>query len=436
MNGVLFLISRPVLFTFIQGEEDMSTKVKLGIMMFLQYAIWGAWYPVLSSYLQNTLHFTGVQLGVIYSLLPLATIISPFIAGQVADRYFSSEKVIAVMQLVGGVLLILCSQVTSYSAMMWLLLLYCMLYAPTMALTNSIAFINLQNSERDFGKIRVWGTIGWIVAGWILFAWRWISVKLNIPVPGTDTLLLAGVVSIVMGLQSFSLPHTPPRKDSAKPWAFIEALKMCRDPNFLMFIIIAFVVATELMFYYVLTAPFLESSVIGVPSKMTPAVMTIAQLAEIFVLAFLLPYFLPKYGIRKTLTIGILAWPLRYVIFALGKPAWLVIASLSLHGFCFVFFFAAAFIYVDTVAPKDIRHSAQSFITLVTYGLGNYLGSLFAGWVQSYFTSAVTAADGTMQNVINWRGVFIVPCFLTVICAVLFMLFFKDKSSAKPAVAK
>jgi nucleoside transporter len=414
----------------------MSTKVRLGIMMFLEYAIWGAWYPVLSSYLQNTLHFSGIQLGVIYSLLPLATIISPFIAGQVADRYFASEKVIAAMQLAGGVLLILCSQITSYSTMMWMLLLYCMLYAPTMALTNSIAFINLQNSEKDFGKIRVWGTIGWIASGWILFAWRWISTQFSIPVPGTDTLLLAGVVSILMGIQSFSLPHTPPRKDNAKPWAFIEALKMLKDPNFLMFIIIAFVVATELMFYYVLTAPFLESSVIGVSSKMTPAVMTIAQLAEIFVLAFLLPYFLPKYGIRKTLTIGILAWPLRYIIFAIGKPAWLVIASLSLHGFCFVFFFAAAFIYVDTIAPKDIRHSAQSFITLVTYGLGNYVGSIFAGWVQSHYTTTVAAADGTLQPVTNWTGVFIVPVFLTVLCAVLFLAFFKDKTSKKTAVAK
>ena len=414
----------------------MSTKVRLGIMMFLEYAIWGAWYPVLSAYLQNTLNFTGIQVGMIYSLLPLATIISPFIAGQIADRYFASEKVIAVMQLVGGVLLILCSQVTAYSTMMWLLLLYCMMYAPTMALTNSIAFINMQNSEKDFGKIRVWGTIGWIVAGLLLAGWRMASKSLGGPIAGADTLLLGGIVSLIMGFQAFSLPHTPPRKDSAKPWAFIEALKMLKDKNFLLFIIISFVVATELMFYYVLTAPFLVSNKIGVSSTSVSAVMVIAQAAEILVLAFLLPYFLPKYGIRKTLTIGILAWPLRYIIFAIGKPAWLVIASLSLHGFCFVFFFAAAFIYVDTVAPKDIRHSAQSFITLVTYGLGNYVGSLFAGWVQTYFTKTVATPEGVQEAVTNWTGVFIVPCFLTVVCAVLFLLFFKDKTGRKPVVAK
>ncbi len=411
----------------------MSTKVRLGIMMFLEYAIWGAWYPVLSAYLQNTLNFTGFQVGVIYSLLPLATIISPFIAGQIADRYFAGEKVIAVMQLFGGVLLILCSQVTTYSTMMWLLLLYCMLYAPTMALTNSMAFINSQNSEKDFGKIRVWGTIGWIVAGLLLAGWRTIGAG---SIGGADTLLLAGVVSLIMGFQSFTLPHTPPRKDNVKPWAFIEAFKMLKDKNFLIFIIITFVVATELMFYYVLTAPFLVSDQIGVSSKSVSAVMVIAQAAEILVLAFLLPYFLPKYGIRKTLTIGILAWPLRYIIFAIGSPAWLVIASLALHGFCFVFFFAAAFIYVDTIAPKDIRNSAQSFITFVTYGIGNYIGSIFAGWVQSYFTKTVTGADGVQMAVTNWRNAFLVPCALTILCAVVFLLTFRDKSSKKTAAAK
>ncbi len=390
----------------------MSVKVRLGIMMFLQYAIWGAWSPVLSAYLENTLHFSGIQIGVIYSLLPLATIIAPFIGGQFADRYFSSEKVIAVLQLIGGGLLIYISRLTDYTAMMWLFFLYSLLYAPTMALTNSIAFINMKDSEKEFGQVRVWGTIGWIVAGLLLTGWRYLGSA-----PGADTLLLAGIFSLIMGLQSFTLPHTPPQKNAAKPWAFIEALKMLKDRNVLIFTIIAFVVATELMFYYVLTAPFLESSIIGVAKENTPMVMVIAQAAEILVLAFLLPWALPKYGIRTVLTIGILAWPLRYIIFAIGSPAWLVIASLSLHGFCFVFFFAAAFIYFDTIAPSDIRNSAQSFITLVTYGLGNYVGSLFAGWIKSMFT--------TSQGVTNWTNIFLVPCALTILCAIAFLAFFR-----------
>jgi nucleoside transporter len=401
----------------------MGVKIRLGAMMFLQYAIWGAWAPVLSDYLQNNLGFDGIQTGIIYSLLPLATIIAPFIGGQIADRYLSGEKFIAALQLLGGALLIWVSTMSDYRLMAWVMLFYCLLYAPTLALTNSVAFINLKNSEKEFGQIRVWGTIGWIAAGLGLTLWRNLSGGGGIAMQG-DTLLLAGIFSLIMGLFAFGLPHTPPQKEGTKPWAFLEALKMLRDRNFLIFIIISFVVATELMFYYILTAPFLTSPQIRVSQANLPMVMAIAQLAEIFVMALLLPYLIKKTSIRKILALGVLAWPLRYIIFAVGTPSWLVIASLSLHGFCFVFFFVAAFIYVDTVAPKDIRHSAQSLITLVTYGIGNYIGSLFAGKVQNIFTA---------QGTTNWTGVFLVPVALTVFCALAFMLFFKDpRAESRP----
>jgi nucleoside transporter len=386
-------------------------------MMFLQYAIWGAWSPVLSDYLLNELNFSGTQVGFIYSLLPLATIVAPFIGGQIADRYFASQKVIAILQLIGGGLLLFISQVSDYSTMMWLMLIYCFLYAPTLALTNSVAFINLKNSQKEFGIVRVWGTIGWIVAGLMLTGWRHFFQAEAAPGFRADTLLLAGAFSIIMGFQAFSLPHTPPKKEGTKPWAFLEAIKMMKNKNFLAFVLISFVVATELMFYYVLTAPYLTSDKIGLSSANVPGVMVIAQVAEILVMALLLPYFIPKIGIRNILVLGVLAWPIRYIIFAIGQPSWLVIASLSLHGFCFVFFFMAAFIYVDTVAPRDIRHSAQSLIMLVTYGIGSYIGSLFAGWIRDLFTTDATT---------NWTYVFIVPCFLTVICAVAFLLFVKE----------
>lgn len=387
-------------------------------MMFLQYAIWGAWAPVLSEYLINTLGFSGLEAGAIYSLLPLAMVIAPFIGGQIADRYFASQKVVAFLQLAGGALLVLISTVTEYKTMMWLMLFYCLLYAPTLALTNSIAFINLKNSDKDFGIIRVWGTVGWIVAGLLLMGWRFTAKSFESIAFQGDTLLLAGIFSVILGIQAFTLPHTPPKKETAKPWAFLEAIKMMKDKNFLVFIIIAFVVSTELMFYYILTAPFLTSEKIGLSEAAVPGWMVIAQVAEIVVLAFLLPYLIKKIGIRNILVIGVLAWPARYIIFAIGKPSWLVIASLSLHGFCFVFFFAAAFIYVDMVAPRDIRHSAQSLIMLVTYGIGSYIGSLFSGWVHEYFT---------LEDVTNWTGVFLVPCALTVLCAFAFLLFFKPK---------
>ena len=403
----------------------MSPKVRLGAMMFLQYAIWGAWAPVLSAYLINDRGFTGTQVGWIYALLPLATIVSPFVGGQVADRYFSSEKVIGFLALTGGLVLLAASRVTAFGAMAGLMLLYCLLYAPTLALTNSIAMINLKDSEAEFGRVRVWGTLGWIAAGFALTGWRWLAQSGVTPKAAADTLLLGGVLSLVMGIQSLTLPHTPPRKEGVKPWAFLESLKMLRDRDFAIFIGITFVVATELEFYYILTAPFLQSAAIGVSATSVPAVMTIAQAAEVLVLAFVLSWALKRYGMRRTLAIGVVAWPLRYIIFALGGPAWLVIAALALHGFCYVFFFVAAFIYVDKVAPPDVRASAQSMIAIIALGFGRFLGSLFAGTIRDVFTTA----QGT-----NWRAVFLVPCALTLLCAAAFLLFFRGRPA--PAAAE
>ncbi len=396
----------------------MSNKIRLSAMMFLQYAIWGAWAPVLSEYLITKLGFSGTEVGIIYALLPLATIISPFIGGQAADRYFPTQKVIAFLQLFGGLLLIYMSFVTNYTALVWLMLIYSILYAPTLALTNSIAFINLKDSEKEFGIVRVWGTIGWIVAGLMLAGWRMLGESMETIALRGDTLMLAGIFSLIMGIQAFGLPHTPPRKESKKPWAFLEAIKMLKNKNLAIFVGIAFIVATELQFYYILTAPFLTSGKIGVDRAMISGVMVIAQIAEIFVMALLLPYFLPKFGIKKTMIIGVLAWPARYIIFVIAQPVWLVIASLALHGFCYVFFFTAAFIYIDKVSPPDIRASAQSMIAIVTLGLGNFLGSLFVGWIQTIFTGP----EGT-----DWRSVFIIPTILTIFCAAAFILLFKER---------
>ena len=398
----------------------MTVKLRLSVMMFLQYAIWGSWAPVLSAYLQNDLGFSGIQIGVIYSLLPLATIISPFIAGQVADRLFASEKLIGILQLSGGVVLLFVASITDYSMMVWVMLFYSLLYAPTLALTNSIAMINMEDTEKDFGTIRVWGTIGWIVAGLSLAFWRSVAADQQMLALQGDTLVLAGIFSLVMGALAFGLPHTPPQKEGASPWAFLEALKMFKSRNMVVFFVISFIVATELQFYYVLTAPFLTSDQIGISGTRISGVMVIAQLAEIVVMAFMLPKFLPKYGIRKVMMMGILAWPIRYAIFAIGEPTWLVVASLTLHGFCYVFFFTAAFIYIDEVAPKGIRHSAQSMITLILLGFGNYLGSIFSGMVQSYYT--------TIESGTNWTGVFLIPFYLTMACAIAFVIFFKEES--------
>jgi nucleoside transporter len=401
----------------------MSAKTRLGMMMFLQYAIWGAWAPVLSAYLLDDLGFTGTETGIIFALLPLATVLAPFIGGQVADRYFSSEKIIAFLQFTGGVVLILVARTTTFSAMWPLMLLYCLLYAPTLALTNSVAMINLKSSEKEFGAIRVWGTLGWIGAGLALWGWRTFAAGNESLVMGGDMIFLAGIFSILMGFQSLTLPHTPPQKEGVKPWAFLESLRMLANKDFAIFVAITFVVSTELEFYYVLTAPFLLSETIGVSQANLPAIMSVGQLAEIFVMAFGLSWAIKKFGMRKTLAIGVVAWPIRYIIFAIGAPAWLVIGSLALHGFCYVFFFVAAFIYVDKVAPPDVRASAQSMIAIVALGFGRGIGSLFAGRIQDFFTTEA----GT-----NWPGVFMVPCALTLICAIAFLLFFREEKGNEP----
>lgn len=395
-------------------------------MMFLQYAIWGAWAPVLSVYLLDDLGFTGTQTGLIFALLPLATVLAPFVGGQVADRYFSSEKIIAFLQFTGGIVLILVARTTTFSAMWPLMLVYCLLYAPTLALTNSVAMINLKSSEKEFGAIRVWGTLGWIGAGLALWGWRTLGAGNETLLMGGDMIFLAGIFSILMSFQSLTLPHTPPQKEGVKPWAFLESMKMLANKDFAIFVGITFVVSTELEFYYILTAPFLQSETIGVSSANLPAIMVIGQLAEIFVMAFGLSWALKRYGMRKTLAIGVVAWPIRYIIFAIGGPAWLVIASLALHGFCYVFFFVAAFIYVDKVAPADIRASAQSMIAIVALGLGRGIGSIFAGWIQEAFTTEA----GT-----NWPGVFMVPCALTLLCAIAFLLFFREEKGVEAASA-
>lgn len=415
-----------------------SLRWRLSVMMLLQYAIWGAWAPVLSGYLSNPpdkggLGFDNTQLGWIYSMLPLASIVAPFVAGQIADRIFATERLLGALHLLGGGALLLMASQKSYTGMLLWMLVFSLLYAPTLALTNSLAFHHLSNSEKEFGGIRVWGTIGWIVSGLLLTLFRNQFPALT-PAGMSDSLFLAGVMAILLGLFSFGLPHTPPKKEGVNPWAFLDALRLLKDRNFAVFIVISFVVATELQFYYILTAPFLEKR-IGIPGANIPGTMTIAQIAEIFVMAFLLPFLLPRIGIRKTMVIGILAWPIRYMVFALGaampelKP--LVVASLTLHGFCYVFFFTVGFIYVDQVAHADIRASAQSLIALVVLGLGSYVGSLFTGWIGDLFTDKATGDT-------NWMGVFLVPCALTILCAILFPLLFRERNAppaAEPATA-
>jgi len=379
--------------------------------MFLEFAVWGAWAPVLASRLVGPLKLSGKRTGWIYATLWLGCIISPFIGGQIADRWMATEYFLALVHAGGGLVLLIAARQTKFWPLFSLMGLYSLLYAPTLALVNSLMFRHLVDPAAQAGRIRVWGTIGWIAAGLLLAVWRRVD---RLKIRGSDALTLAGVLSLIMGGFCVFLPHTPPPEQVSSPLAFTGAVKMLSDTNFLVFIIISFIVTTELQFYYVPTAPFLED--LGVRSRNVSAVMTLAQVGEIVTMAVLLPLLLPVIGFRWTLVIGVVAWPLRYIIFAMLKPLWLVISSLPLHGFGYAFFFFAGQMYVDKVASPDVRSSAQALIAVVTLGFGNFIGTQITGVAMDFFRK---------EGKFRWRPIFLVPCGLTLACAVAFIVFFK-----------
>jgi nucleoside transporter len=412
----------------------LAQRPSLAVMMFLQYAIWGAWSVALSGYLEQELGFAGLGLALIYNALPLMNLIVPFTAGQVADRFMPAQYALALFHLVGGLLLFWLAFQRELVPMTTLMLAYAFFYAPTLALSNSVAFRNLKDPEVEFGPIRVWGTIGWIVANLLVTFVRSNFQSLQWGV--IDVFALAGGISVLAAVLSLTLPHTPPARESSDPLAFTKAFGLLRDPNYRIFFIIALIVGTELPLYYVLTFPFLQSAggVVGITSENLPSWMTIAQVAEIFTIAFMLPAVLPIWGVRKTMLLGIFAWPARYAVFALAWAmhqeapwtVWLAVASLALHGFCYVFFFVVAFIYTDMVAPRDVRSSAQALINVAVLGVGMLIGGFFAGWLKDVFTTG---------GVTNYTLVFLVPTVITVLAGIAFALLFREKPAGEVAVS-
>jgi len=426
-----------------------SLRIRLSLMMFLEFAVPGAWAPFLYPYLKGPvaeggLGFSPQEAILISTVYALACLAAPFIGGQVADRWFPTQWFLAAAHVLGGVVMLFLAQQKIYGAFLAAAAIHALLYTPTRALVASLSFHHLREPDRQFGSIRVWGTIGWIVAGLALSGWRWLADKHGTPVPA-DMLYLAAICSFVMGVLCCFLPHTPPKKEAENPWAFLEALRLLKSAPFAIFLVIAFIVTTQLSFYYILASDFLKLGV-GIAGKNIPAVMTVAQIAEIVVMAGLLAVALKKLGTRKTLVLGVLAWPLRYVIFALhgSVPYWVVVAALALHGVGYTFFFTVAQIYVNKIATADIRASAQSLLVLIM-GLGGVLGTLFTRrvvgmlsttyWKKTLLTdilgpelpdwipSVITMQKGVESD---WQWIFFIPCFLTVACALAFLLFFHD----------
>ncbi len=395
---------------------SLDLRIPLSIMNFLEYAIWGAWYVVLAQYL-FALNFNGKQIGSIYATMSLGAIVTPMFVGAVADKYFPSEYVMAVLHLIGAGLLYWMAHIRTPRKFYWVTLLYALAYAPTLALSNSIIFANSQSGVEDFPTVRVLGTIGWIAANLFLK----VLLKPGEPV-NNRPILLAAALSLILGVYSFFLPYTPPKPD-AEAFPFVKALSLLQDPSFAVFFGVSFLITIALAFYYSFTSLFLEQRVGVRPGNVGP-LMTIGQWVEIFFM-LTLSWFIKNWGVQAVLIIGMAAWGVRYGIFALGRPFPLILFGLALHGICFDFFFGTGFIYVDQRAPKDIVNSGQALYTALTYGLGMYLGTEASGWVNRWATrETLDPATGEKVRVIDWTRFWLVPCVGVLICLAVFVLFF------------
>jgi nucleoside transporter len=392
-------------------------------MMFLNFFIWGAWFVTLGTFLGKSLNASGTEISLAYLTQSIGAIIAPFIIGLIADRFFSAQKILGVLHLVGALLLWVASTAQNFASFFPYILCYMILFMPTLALVNAVSFRQMNNPSKEFPVIRVLGTIGWIVAGVAIsmFAWDKQGGETNLG----NTFKMASIASIFLGLFSFTLPKTPPAKKGEKVTLAdllgLDALRLLKNRSYLLFFLSSVAICIPLAFYYNFTNLFLNEK--GMQS--TAGIQSLGQVSEILFM-LLMPFFFIRLGVKKMLAIGMFAWALRYLLFAYGNIEtgyWMLIAGIVLHGICYDFFFVTGQIYTDNLAGERFKGAAQGLITLATYGVGMMIGSLVSGPIVDAYKTGDTH---------DWTAVWMVPASIALIVVLVFMLLFKeDKALAE-----
>ena len=391
-------------------------RVKLSLMMFLEFFIWGAWFVTMGTYLMTNLHATGVQNANAYVTQAFGAILAPFVVGLIADKYISAQKILGVLHLGGAALMYYCTVAGNFTQFYPGILLYMIIYMPTIALANSVAFRQLTNPNKESPFIRVFGTLGWMVAGLLIGWFNW-EHKGSLVL----TFQMAAIASLILGLFSFALPDTPPAKRGQKVTVGeimgIEAIGLLKRRSFLVFFLASVAICIPLAFYYNFTNPFLNE----VGMKKAAGIQSLGQFSELFFMAAM-PFFFVRLGVKKMLAIGMLAWGLRYLFFAYGDAGnnyWMLIAGIALHGICYDFFFVTGQIYTENHAGERFKSSAQGFITLATYGVGMLVGYIISGPIVDHWKTGASSH--------NWQSIWLIPGGIAAAVLILFLLFFRDK---------